>query len=203
MKLSSIFLSLVLLVFSQVSSDVAFASIKIGLSGSSSNANFSLETRRSRALSTNISVGLWRFLHVGLTHRRAYEFKSGLVKGTDSSSNILYLPFEDSTQSTTNSIDLTVFLHQGVVSPFIFGGVARRDYVTEISFQDQKVKSTTSLYPVPNYGVGAAVRLSMNFTLNLTHTLTPGVRSRIDEDGNEQKETVNDSHTQIGVSYTL
>lgn len=184
-------------------SSKAAATVNIGLSGAASTSNFSLETHRSTALSANISMGLWSLIHIGLTHRRAFENKSGYKKATVDDGSFAYLPFQDNTESVTNSVDLTLFLTQGTISPFIFGGVARRDYFTEIEFQDQRVRSTTTLYPVPNYGVGAAIRLSLQFQLNITHTFTPGVRTTLDDEGNEKNSVVKDSYTQMGISYRM
>lgn len=180
----------------------AEASVNIGLSGASSTSNFSLETHRSTSLSANVSMGLWSYLHIGVTHRRSFENKSGLKKGSVEDT-VVYMPFQDNTESITNSVDLTLFLRQGTVSPFVFGGIARRDYYTEIEFQEQRVRSTTTLYPVPNYGIGASVRLSMQFQLNITHTFTPGVRTSLNDNGEEQSRPVNDSYTQMGISYRM
>ena len=181
----------------------ANANIRIGLSGSASKSNFSLETHRTSAISANISLAISNYVHIGLTHRRSFENKSGLKRTEASGSeDYVYLPFEDNTENITNSIDLTVYLYQGQVSPFIFGGVARRDYYTEIEYLDQRVKSRTTLFPVPNYGLGAAIILSREFQLRITQTYTPGVRTVI-ENGEEKSDIVKDSYTQIGVTYKL
>ncbi|MFW7380164.1 MAG: hypothetical protein ACOH5I_15225 [Oligoflexus sp.] len=184
-------------------SSPAAAIVNIGLSGSASTSNFSLETHRSTAMSANISIGLWSFLHIGLTHRRSFENKSGFKKASPTPTSYSYIEFRDNTESVTNSVDLTLFLSQGTISPFVFGGVARRDYITEIEFQDQRVRSTTTLYPVPNYGVGASIRLSMKFQLNLTHTFTPGLKTTVDDNGEENSSVVNDSYTQMGITYRI
>jgi len=197
------FLTITIFFVATLLANPAKAMVNIGLSGSAATSNFSLETHRSTALSANISIGLWSYLNIGLTHRRAFENKSGYKKASASRETIIYLPFQDNTESVTNSVDLTLFLLQGTVSPFIFGGIARRDYFTEIEFQDQKSRSTTTLYPVPNYGLGASVRLSMQFQLNITHTFTPGLRTTIDDEGNEKNNVVKDSYTQMGITYRI
>jgi hypothetical protein len=185
-----------------MSAQPALAIIDIGLSGSTGTSNFSLETHERTSLSVNFSVAFGSYIHLGLTHRRAFEEKSGLKKGENSSDETVYLPFEDNTENITNSLDLMVFLNDGRLAPFVFGGVARRDYLTEINFQGQEVTSRTTLYPVPNYGFGASIRMTRRFRFKVTQTYTPGVRTVV-ENGEEVNKPVNDSYTQLGISYRL
>ncbi len=193
----------ILLALSVYPGSSAKASIRIGLSGSASKSNFSLETHRTSAISANVSLAITDYFHVGITHRRSFENKSGLRRAEVSGDqSYVYLPFEDNTESITNSVDLTAYLYQGQVSPFIFGGVARRDYYSEIEYLEQRIRSRTTLFPVPNYGLGAAIILSREFRLRITQTYTPGVRTVI-EDGEEKSNVVKDSYTQIGITYQL
>lgn len=185
-----------------LSSKSSFAAVNIGLSGSSSTSNFSLETHSSSAISANVAVGMGSYFHIGLTHRRSFENKSGLKKTKIDETTIAYIPFEDKTETVTNSIDLTIFLYDGPLAPFVFGGVARRDYITKIKYLNQQGRSSTTLFPVPNYGVGLTFRVSRQFRLKLSQTYTPGMQTVL-ENGVEKSKVVKDSYTQIGVTYQL
>jgi hypothetical protein len=167
-----------------------------------SNSNFSLETHKKSSISANISLGIGSYVHVGLTHRRSFDNKSGLKKTRLDENTIAYIPFEDNTEIITNSVDLTIFLYSGKVAPFVFGGVAKRDYLTEISYLQQSAKSATTLFPVPNYGFGLAIQLTRDFNLKITQTYTPGIKTVLEE-GIERSETVKDSYTQVGIGYKI
>ena len=180
----------------------ALGAISIGLSGASSQSNYSLETQKSSILIANVSIGIASFLRIGLTHRRSFEKKAGLKKAQVSDTQIIYYEFEDNTDIVTNSVDLTAILYPGVVSPFVFGGVARRDYYTEVRYPGSASKGKTTLPAVPNYGLGIAVQLSRQFSLKITQTYTPGLSTTI-EDGEEVSKAVNDTYTQIGIGYRI
>lgn len=180
----------------------AMGLVNLGLSGALSNSNFSLETHKKTSISANVSLGLGSYFHIGLTHRRSFDNKSGFKKTRLDENTIAYIPFEDNTEIITNSVDLTIFLYEGQISPFVFGGVAKRDYVTEISYLEQQARSSTTLFPVPNYGLGLAIQLTRNFHLKITQTYTPGIRTVL-EDGQEKSETVKDSYTQLGIGYKI
>ncbi|SMF72928.1 hypothetical protein SAMN06296036_12746 [Pseudobacteriovorax antillogorgiicola] len=193
--------SMIIMFLFLIMSQNSFGSISIGLSGATSTSNYSLETQKSSIISGNISLAIASFLRIGLTHRRSFVEKSGLRKeATDTST--LYYEFEDNTDIVTNSIDLTAILYHGRVSPFVFGGVARRDYFTEVRYPGSTTKFRETLKAVPNYGLGIAIHLNRHFRLKITQTYTPGVRVDL-VDGQEVKEDVNDTYTQIGVNYAL
>lgn len=183
--------------------DDAYGAISVGLSGSTSQSSYSLETQKSSVVSANVSVAITRFLRIGLTHRRSFLEKSGLKKTqSEDQTQTIYFEFEDNTDVVSNSIDLTVVLYPGQISPFVFGGVARRDYYTEVRYPFSESKGQTTLPAVPNYGVGFAVQLNRNFSLKITHTFTPGISTTL-EDGEEITESVNDTYTQLGISYRI
>mgnify|MGYP003683318259 CR=1 FL=1 len=182
-------------------SSSAEAAISIGLSGAASQSNYSLETQKSSILSANVSLGIASFLRIGFTHRRSFQEKSGLKKST-SDSGTIYYEFEDNTDIVTNSVDLTAILYPGRISPFVFGGVARRDYYTEVRYPGSESKGETTLPAVPNYGLGFAVQLNRSFSLKITRTYTPGITTSL-EDGEEVDEVVNDTYTQLGISYRI
>ncbi len=182
---------------------ISEAAISISLSGSSEISNAALEKYRSNSISANVSLGLGSHLLIGLTHRRSFDNKVGLKRQENVELKAYdYFPFEDNGINTTNSMDLTVIPYNGIVSPMIFGGVARRDYYNEISFLGSRIISKQTLFPIPNYGFGMVIQLGMGMQLKVTQTYSPGIRTTLEE-GKEISREVKDSYTQIWLGYRL
>jgi hypothetical protein len=181
----------------------AQAAISISLSGSSEISNAALERYRSNSISANISLGLGQHFLVGLTHRRSFDNKVGLKKQENVEAKVYeYLPFEDNGISTTNSVDLTIIPYNGVISPMVFGGLARRDYYNEISFLGSRIVSRQTMFPIPNYGFGTIIHLGAGMQLKITQTYSPGIQTTLEE-GEEISRIVKDSYTQIWLGYRL
>ena len=179
--------------------ELSFGAISLGISGFGSVSNAGLEKYHSLSFSANLSLGLGQNFRVGITHRRAFEKKEGLKK---SESAAEYFNFNDDTKSIANSIDLTIVLFVGQVSPFVFGGIARRDYDRTAKLQTQYLRSKITLFPVPTHGFGFAVFISRDINFKITQTYSPGVRIII-ENGEEKHLGVVDSYTQAGITYKL
>jgi hypothetical protein len=180
------------------------AAINVGLSGSVENSNNALEKYRNHAVSANVSLGLGSHLLIGLTHRRSFDYKTGLKK-TELSGQpnaYAYIPFQDNVESITNSLDLTIIPFNGLVSPFIFGGVARRDYFNKFEFLGNTIRSKATLFPIPNYGAGVMVQLGRGFQLRITQTYSPGVKTILDN-GEERNLSVRDTYSQVWIGYKL
>ncbi|MCX6130933.1 MAG: hypothetical protein NTX25_17985 [Proteobacteria bacterium] len=197
------FLVFYCLLFSIFSANKASAAISISLSGSSENSNASLERYRSNSLSANVSLGLGNNFQVGLTHRRSLDNRVGLKRQSGTDANTYeYLPFRDNSLSITNSVDLTIIPYNGVVSPMIFGGIARRDYENQLDFLDSRSVSKQTMFPIPTYGFGAMIQLGMGMQLKITQTYSPGIETSL-EDGEEVSRVVKDSYTQVWLGYRL
>ncbi len=187
-----------------LTSQMAFATISLNLSGSNSTTTANLEKTKSRALSANIGLSLGSFLSIGVTQRRTYEDLGGYKKGYMADGKTpLYLPFRQLTEQTINSVDLTLIPYQGVVSPFIFGGVAKRDYFTQLDYQGMRLTSKQILYPVPNYGGGLAIQLGSSFQLKVTQTYTPGKQTDLTPEGEEKTRDVRDFYTELWLGYKI
>lgn len=189
-----------ILMLSALSTD-SLASFNVSLSGSTSKSAFGLESHERSNVSASFAVGLARFVRLGLTHRRSFEKKKGLRRQRLSDERTIYYEFVDDTEVLTSSIDLTVILYHGQVSPFIFGGAARRDYFSETvnPFESNKFSIENDI--VPNYGLGLSIMLSREFSLKLTQTYTEGEKIELSPIGEEIKSKTTDSFSQIGISY--
>ncbi len=187
-----------------LASSLAWATVSINLSGSAQKSSANLETTSRNTVSANIGLNLGQYVSIGLTHRRSYEDTLGQKKATNAArTEYVYLPFQDVTDSTTNSIDLTLIPYSGIVSPFIFGGVAHRTYYNRYDYNAYRVESKLAVWPVPNYGFGIAIQLGGGFQLKVTQTFTPGKETTIDEDKVEHERKVLDRYAEIWLGYKI
>ena len=116
---------------------------------------------------------------------------------------MVYIPFKDQSETISNSINLTVILYRGFASPFIFGGVTRKDYTSTVTLGDQSSTQKFSMPIAPNFGAGISFKISRSFSFKITETLSPGLQTYFDDSGEEQKKKVNDTYTELGISYNL
>ncbi|MBC7658825.1 MAG: hypothetical protein H7249_03875 [Chitinophagaceae bacterium] len=180
----------------------AFASISISLSGSGQTTTSNLEKTTEHSVSANVGLSLGQYFSVGVTQRRVFSSDVGYKKGISADQkSFIYNSFREDTQTLTNSVDLTIIPYQGVVSPFFFGGVARRDYYNQFDYQGVRITNKTSLYPVPNYGGGLSIQLGQNFSFKVTETFSPGKQMTVDDKNVEHTTTVRDSYTEFGLGY--
>ena len=187
------------------------AAVSLGLSGSASNNNLGLETSHNNAVAANLNLDLSVYFRVGVTHRRSIDTGEGFKRLKDSAGAEQYVEFESQTRTITNSVDLIVVLYNGVISPYVFGGVAKKEYSTSTSCAALCTENpgSVTLFPVPNYGFGAGISLNKEFSLKISQTYSPGVATVLEngfpasEEGVLKTRYVRDSYTQIGISYHL
>ncbi|MES2745872.1 MAG: hypothetical protein V4655_10625 [Bdellovibrionota bacterium] len=181
----------------------AHAGVQINLSGSAQKSTNNFEKTAAHSVAANIGVSLGSYVSIGLTHRRSFSDTTGQKKRINEARTAYVLvDFADKTETVTNSVDLTLIPYAGIVSPFIFGGVARQDYTNTFDYQFERTVSKQSLYPVPNYGGGIAIQLGQGFQLKITQTITPGKQSYVEE-GAEKTKTVQNTYTELGLGYKL
>lgn len=191
------------LLFAAFASLPAYSGVQINLSGSAQKSTNNFEKTKAHTVSANVGVSLGSYASVGLTHRRTSSDTTGFKKRINAERTAYVLvPFEDKTETVTNSIDLTLIPYSGIVSPFIFGGVARQDYSNQFDFLGERTTSKQTLYPVPNYGGGISVQLGQGFQLKITQTITPGKESYVEE-GAEKSKTVQNTYTELWLGYKL
>ena len=188
-----------------VSSSKAFGGMTLGMAWSDSQSNLGLEKLQSNNINGNVSFDIWDHIQLGVTGRKEYEKRTGLKRTTtQDGSEYIYFTFKDISETITTSVDLTLVIYNGPISPFIFGGVARREYKTLIEYPEFNLRQETkdSLAAVPNGGYGIAIFLTKGFSLKFTQTFTEGQRVTID--GDKRIETkVYDQYTQVGLNYRI
>jgi hypothetical protein len=177
----------------------------LGVAWSDSQSHLGLEKLQSSTLNGSISFDIWDHIQLGVTGRKEYEKRTGLKRTTNSDgTQYIYFNFKDVSQTITTSVDLTLVLYNGPISPFIFGGVARREYKTLIEYPEFDLHQETNdtLDAVPNGGYGIAIFLGRGFSLKFTQTFTEGQKITID--GSKRIETkVYDQYTQVGLNYRI
>ena len=208
MKFQVIYFLKTLIVFLMLSSSTAYSYVNLGISGFTSLANVDLEKVNNNSISASVGVGLLSNLIIGINHRRIYSNRDGYKRNsyTDSNTNsdyMVYIPFKDQSETISNSINLTVILYKGFTSPFIFGGVTRKDYTSTVTLGEQSSTQKFSMPIAPNFGAGVSFKISRSFSFKITETLSPGLQTYFDDEGNEQKKKVNDTYTELGISYNL
>lgn len=175
--------------------------MSIGLSGSGSQNNAGLETHKSSSASINLSVSLGNHVRIGANHRQALENRKGL-KPIEST----YYPFKSNQKSSTYSLNLTLVLYNGRISPYIFGGIANKYYTNKFTYDfDEPIihKTDFKLEEVPTYGFGIAIFLNKQFSLKITQTFSPGKVITVNTAGLSEEAEAIDSYTQVGISYNL
>jgi hypothetical protein len=184
----------------------AYAKISVGLSGSGSQNNAGLEKHKSSSGSLNLSVGLGPHVKTGINYRRATEHREGLKLSSSNTSETTHYAFNSELLSTTYSLNLTLVLYNGRISPYVFGGIANKYYTNKFTYEfvDPIVHKTDfKLEEVPTYGFGIAIFLNRQFSLKITQTYSPGKVITVDAQGNEDESEAIDSYTQVGISYNL
>ena len=183
----------------------ARSTINVGLSGFGSTSNAGLESYTSNSGTVSVSLGLLNHLRVGVNHRRQFEDRKGL-KEISRSTGTVYLPFKSKLDSSTYSVNLTVVLYNGIVSPYVFGGMANKYYTSKFVYDlDVPQTDTTKfeLLNVPTYGFGFAFFINKNFSLKTSQTFSEGKTITVNPDGEKEEATPIDSYTQVGITYTM
>jgi hypothetical protein len=115
----------------------------------------------------------------------------------------MYYEFKDDTKEVTNFCDLTVILYQGMVSPFVFGGVARKDYYTKVSYPGTTYTSHIPLPLSQRYGLGVSLTLNREFRMKITQTFSPGVKIDLVDNTTEVAKKFVGTTTEVGISMRL
>ena len=208
MKFQVLYLIKALTLMTTLYSSKAYSYVNLGVSGFTALANVDLEKVNNNSISASVGFGLLNNLIIGVNHRRSYSSREGYKRNTYKDDNtdseyMIYIPFTDQSETISNSINLTVILYKGFASPFIFGGVTRKDYTSTVKLGEQSSTQKFSMPIAPNFGAGVSFKISRSFSFKITETLSPGLQTYFDDSGNEQKKKVNDTFTEIGISYNL
>jgi hypothetical protein len=186
----------------------ALAFVYVSISGSDSSSNGGLQTYGSIGGSASISFDLASFLRLGYTYKQEYQTANGFAGATSSDcTDIDNLnnceTYSSSTRQVANSVDLTILLYQGqTFTPFLLAGAIKKDYETKT--QTGTVESDVNYsqkIPQPNGGAGLYIRMTKDFSLKITYTVSPG--QRLEDPISKKIDSVLDKETDVGISYQL
>lgn len=172
------------------------------IKGSSADNNLGLSNQDSKSVSLSVATDLGNHLRIGVTSRLSFIS----MEGYRYSKNVrLYYYIRENTRATANSLDLTVIFYYGsIFTPYMQIGLVKKDYIIN-SFltKDDSGELTPVNYsqPIaPNLGLGLGVRINNNFSLNLSYSVSPGIKQSTPL---EESKEVLDSYSSIGFTYKL
>lgn len=191
---------------SLLESTITYGAVSIGLSGFGASTRWDLEKRLTTRGSASLSFGLGPFLSLGVAASRATTKSEGIQEISGQ-----YYEFKGRLEELKYDLRGTIILYRGLVSPYLFGGIANR-YVTKVDYfpsVEQEFRLDHKDLQTPTYGFGIAVNLNRNFSLKVTQTYThvtakilvvdetlPSQRSKKDQRSI-------DSYTQVGINYNF
>lgn len=192
--------------FTLVLSQQASAVIYLSVAGSSANNTVPYTRYSSRGMSGGISMDMGEYLRLGFTHRQEFSsslgystLKSSTAENCNNASDCEY--YETEAHTSTNSVDLTVILYNGeIFVPYVMGGIAYKTFTSKTVKAETTKEVGPYSYPAPQGGFGMGIRLNKQFTLKVSHTISPGV---LQEPGADEVQKTLDSYTQVGVTYSL
>lgn len=179
----------------------AYSFLNIGVSGYVSKDTYGFKTSNRSNVGINTSIGFGKHLQLGLSHSVQEDNLEGYELQRVSGTNVtVAFMVKDQRVTHTTSVDLTIIPFVSVISPFVFGGSARKEMKirrTIVGFREDT--ATTKPEPLLTYGYGVKIFLNKNFDLKVTRRYTPGIKVTLD---GEKKEVV-DEMTQVGFVYKL
>ncbi len=190
----------IILAFVSFLSNSLSAAVHFTLRGSANRNNLGLNHQEERSASGSVAVDLGSHLRLGITHQQGYVGLQGYQYNRTANA---YYYVQEKTHTIANSLDLTVILYYGdIFVPFVQVGVIKKRYLITYSTEgsSQSVSKSYALPPVPNTGVGLGIRLNTNFSLNITYTVSPGIRQARPD---QRPQSVLDSYLSLGLSYQI
>lgn len=178
-------------------STVGHAAVHLSLGGSHSESNAGLQKIESGAGSGSLAFDLGDYFRLGYTHRQELASTSGWNYAEDTK---IYTAFVSKSHVVSHSVDLTIILYAGeVFMPYVFAGIGVKSYDIENKEEGKATERTRVTIPNPNGGGGLSIRLNQQFSLKLSHTVSPGIRQL----PGKEAESTTDSYSQVGISYAL
>lgn len=178
----------------------ASSAVHISLQGSSSVSDAGLQSYQKNAFSASVAFDIGGQFRLGLTHREQNDNTDGYTRSSLSNQ---YYHKSQKTIVTSNSIDLTLIIYYGkLFVPYIQGGFIIKEYKVIDTIAGISSTATIQGEPVPNAGAGLNIMLNRNFSLKLSYNVSPGYKIS-DPANQDDRESVWDSYTSLGLSYKI
>jgi hypothetical protein len=192
-------------------SSSASAVVYVTGSVSADNQNLGYKKSSSKSGSASVEFGFTDYVRIGFTHEQMVQtIKGSDKKDEDADGADNFKDVDDYTHLTANSFDLTLVLYNGeIFAPFLKGGLIQKSYTfrgidedsTDPTNPDYTEVSKT--YPTYQIGAGLGIRLNRQFSLRLSHMVSPGVEIKPGDDEEKDAKSVLDRKTAIGLSYQI
>ncbi len=177
------------------------STFSVGLSGSAANSNVQYETQAVTSGTASLSISLGSHISLGVAGTQ-YLVKSQGWRIKEPTPGY-YVPYKFTERQTTKKIDArgTFIFYNGLVTPFIFGGVANVSTVVDRNNEgEEPVHIIQSTKGTPTYGYGISINLSQRFSMKITQTYTivevPDLEST-------KKFYATDTYAQVGINYNF
>lgn len=179
-------------------SSYAKATVSFTLAGFRQDSTLGTQQISSDTASGTAAFDLGSHFRIGLTHRQKLDVTEDSKRQSSNAEG--YSLYSSRILQKSNAVDLTLILYQGeVIMPYIKGGMVVKSYDIRTKVDEQISETKLTLPPEPSGGVGVGFRLTQNFSLRISYTVSPGVKELLDG----TKERVLDSYTEVGVTYEL
>jgi hypothetical protein len=207
---SHLLIGLVTVTFNIAFSTPTFAGAHLGISGYQSGTHAELQKTLNSRAGASLSFDLFRVVRIGYSYRLDTESTSGL-RVSDSSIANSYVNFNNIKEVTKQSVDLTIvpFMTQFIV-PFIFGGIAKKDYLYRVQAEDVndngiitvEIKAGENGNPAWGWNAGFGTRIPVNkeFSIKVTQTFSEGLKK---SSPTAEGVKVWDTYTEYGITYKL
>ena len=183
-------------------SQVAFAQWTFSLSGTEDKSHGGLVVTTDSRWSASISVFLLQYMSLGISHSQVYKKTEGQKQ---ISSTTMYENFEENVRVKKYAVNLTLVLFSGPVTPFIFGGIARKWLYYDWYYETSAILGS---YEDPdngkknlwNAGIGFSIPVNYNFSIKIKRSWSEGYT--LDSETQERKKEY-DTYTEVGLTYKL
>jgi hypothetical protein len=177
-----------------------FAGTHFSIQGSANYNNLGLNNEDSRSACASIAQDLGKYFRIGVTYRQGTTILKGYKLNPD---NQAYGFYEQRINSVANSLDFILILYYGeTFVPYVQLGAVKKDYLVK-NIGPVEADNTTQIYSlpiVPSAGIGLGIKMSTNFSLKLSYTVSPGIKQTQPD---QPPVSVLDSYSAVGVSYDI
>jgi len=185
-------------------SSSAHAQWTFSLSGTEDRSHTDLVESRDSRWTFSASVYLLQYMSIGISHSQVNKITVGEKERTGAQLNE---HFEDRLKVVSNSFNLTVVLFSGPITPYIFGGIARKWYYYVYNYEFSTAGQDFEYTPddngqknLWNAGLGFSIPVSYNFSVKIKRNWTP---VELTDPITKDKKKVYDTYTEVGLTYKI
>lgn len=180
----------------------ALAGFSFDLTGSGTKSAAGATTNNDSAVTAGVGVDLGDHFQLGLSYRVSNDNAVGL-RAIQVGNQTGLVDYESDTRTVIKALNLAIILYNGIVSPYVFGGIAHHEYYFRTELAGQMDEDRKVVPQLINYGGGFTVYLNQNFGLKISQTFSPGEKLVVTPDYRIETKKVLNSYLEVGVRYRL